>query len=150
MDIVQAAASAYLNVLRAKSIERIQKENLKLTRENLERARIRVEIGAAGAMAAEVVLETAGVDTLDILYQIDNGLPSEASTKSFLRMVCNEQYYLEQNKLKPWAHDTLVQVAAAFRGLEGGPEAQSGCFGQMYRDQHGSTNYLRGSSISSI
>ena len=48
LDILQAAASAYLNVLRAKSIERIQKENLKLTRENLERARIRVEIGAGG------------------------------------------------------------------------------------------------------
>ena len=48
LDILQASASAYLNVLRAKSIERIQKENLKLTRENLERARIRVEIGAGG------------------------------------------------------------------------------------------------------
>ncbi len=48
LDILQAAASAYLNVLRAKSIERIQQENLKLTRENLERARIRVEIGAGG------------------------------------------------------------------------------------------------------
>jgi outer membrane protein TolC/ABC-type uncharacterized transport system substrate-binding protein len=48
LDILQAAASAYLNVLRAKSIERIQQENLKLTRENLERARIRVDIGAAG------------------------------------------------------------------------------------------------------
>jgi outer membrane protein TolC/ABC-type uncharacterized transport system substrate-binding protein len=48
LDIVQAASTAYLNVLRAKSIERIQKENLKLTRENLERAQIRVSIGAAG------------------------------------------------------------------------------------------------------
>ncbi|WP_372683661.1 TolC family protein [Desulfosarcina sp.] len=48
LDILQAAAGAYLNVLRARSIERIQKENLKLTRENLERARIRVEIGAGG------------------------------------------------------------------------------------------------------
>ena len=48
LDILQASASAYLNVLRANSIERIQKENLKLTRENLDRARIRVEIGAGG------------------------------------------------------------------------------------------------------
>ena len=48
LDIVQAASTSYLNVLRAKSIERIQKENLKLTRENLERAQIRVSIGAAG------------------------------------------------------------------------------------------------------
>jgi outer membrane protein TolC/ABC-type uncharacterized transport system substrate-binding protein len=48
LDILQAAASAYLNVLRARNIERIQKQNLKLTRENLERARIRVDIGVAG------------------------------------------------------------------------------------------------------
>ena len=31
---------------------------------------------AAGALAAEVVLETKGVDSIDLLYQIDNGLPS--------------------------------------------------------------------------
>ncbi|MCG8616274.1 MAG: TolC family protein [Desulfobacterales bacterium] len=48
LDIIQSAATAYLNVLRAKSIEQIQKNNLKLTRENLERAQIRVSIGAAG------------------------------------------------------------------------------------------------------
>ena len=50
-----------------------------------------------------MVLETEGVDSLDIVYQIDHGLPSEASTKSFLRMVCNDtsQYYLELNELKP-------------------------------------------------
>ena len=48
LDIVQATATAYLNVLRAKAIERIQKNNLKLTRANLERARVRVSIGIAG------------------------------------------------------------------------------------------------------
>jgi hypothetical protein len=70
---------------------------------------------AAGAIAAEVVLETEGVDSLDILYQIDNGLPSEASTKSFLRMVCNDQFYLEQNELKPWPHDMIAQVSVPHR-----------------------------------
>jgi len=68
---------------------------------------------AAGALAAEVVLETEGVDSLDLLYQIDHGLPSEASTKSFLRMVCNDtsQYYLELNELKTWPNDVMYQVA---------------------------------------
>ncbi len=72
---------------------------------------------AAGAMAAEVVLETEGVDSLDILYQIDHGLPSEASTKSFLRMVCNNtsQYYLELNELKVWPNDEVFRVAGAHR-----------------------------------
>ena len=74
---------------------------------------------AAGALAAEVMLENKGVDSLDILYQIDHGLPSEASTKSFLRMVCNDtaQYFLELNEFKAWAHDKKVMVAAAHRNM---------------------------------
>jgi hypothetical protein len=71
---------------------------------------------AAGALAAEVVLETEGVDSLDLVYQIDHGLPSEASSKSFLRMICNEQYYLELNELKLWPHDVIAQVAVPHRG----------------------------------
>ncbi|MEH6550703.1 MAG: DUF5938 domain-containing protein [Pseudomonadales bacterium] len=72
---------------------------------------------AAGSIAAEVVLETEGVDSLDILYQIENALPSEASTKSFLRMVCNDvsQYYLDLNELKPWANDKMIHAVAPNR-----------------------------------
>jgi len=73
---------------------------------------------SAGALAAEVALETEGVDSLDIVYQIDHGLPSEASTKSFLRMVCNDvsQYYLELNELKAWPNDQVIQAVVPHRG----------------------------------
>lgn len=71
----------------------------------------------AGALAAEVVLENEGIDSLDIVYQIDRGLPSVASTQSFLRMVCNEQLYLDLNEYKPWAWDTLVPVNIPYRGM---------------------------------
>lgn len=71
----------------------------------------------AGAIAAEYVLETDGIDSLDILYQVDNALPSEASTKSFLRMVCHDisQCYYEQNELKPWPNNKAYQVSPANR-----------------------------------
>lgn len=71
----------------------------------------------AGALAAEVVLEDPEIDSLDILYQIDNGLPSEASTKSFLRMVCNEtsQYYIDQGEWKAWPNDVAYEVFAPHR-----------------------------------
>ncbi|QQD19000.1 saccharopine dehydrogenase NADP-binding domain-containing protein [Spongiibacter nanhainus] len=59
----------------------------------------------AGALAAEVVLETEGVDTLDITYQINNALPSQASTRSFLRMVNNPQYYIKDNEMVEWQGD---------------------------------------------
>ena len=48
LDIVADAARQYLEVLRAKTVENIQKTNLALTRSNLALAEARVEIGAAG------------------------------------------------------------------------------------------------------
>ena len=48
LDIILEAAESYLNVLRAKTIEQVQRENLQLTRSNLQLARSRVEIGVAG------------------------------------------------------------------------------------------------------
>ena len=47
LDIVQQAATAYLNVLRAETLYRIQRNNLNVTLTNLNLARIRVEIGEA-------------------------------------------------------------------------------------------------------
>jgi len=48
LDIIEGAATAYLDVLRAKNAERIQRENLELTRANLSLARIRRRVGTAG------------------------------------------------------------------------------------------------------
>jgi outer membrane protein TolC len=48
LDIVQDAATAYLNVLRAKTVEQIRRNNLELTRSNLELARVRESIGFSG------------------------------------------------------------------------------------------------------
>ncbi len=48
LDIAQQTATAYLNVLRAKTFERVQKDNLQLTRSNLELARVRRQIGVSG------------------------------------------------------------------------------------------------------
>lgn len=48
LDIVQDATTTYLDVMRAFTSESIQKENLGLTRSNLELAKVREAIGAAG------------------------------------------------------------------------------------------------------
>lgn len=48
LDITQGAAQAYLEVLAQKTAEKIQKENLELTRANLEMAEVRVLVGYAG------------------------------------------------------------------------------------------------------
>jgi len=48
LDIAQEAATTYLNLLRAKTTERILTDNLELTRSNLELARAREAIGVSG------------------------------------------------------------------------------------------------------
>lgn len=48
LDITQLAAVAYFNVLRAKTFERVQKNNFQLTRTHLELAEVRQAVGTAG------------------------------------------------------------------------------------------------------
>ncbi len=47
LNTAQETAVTYLNVLRTKTVERIQKDNLELTGSNLELARVRESIGSA-------------------------------------------------------------------------------------------------------
>lgn len=49
LDIMLQSGVAYVAVLRAKAQERIQRENIQLTREYLELARTRLEVGVANA-----------------------------------------------------------------------------------------------------
>lgn len=47
LDVVEATSSAYLNVLIAKTELEIQRDNIRLTRANLERAQFRYRVGSA-------------------------------------------------------------------------------------------------------
>ena len=64
----------------------------------------------AGLLAAEATLEKEGVDSVDILYTL-HGIPSVSSTLSFMRMCCQPQFYLSDQKLVPWPAATGVQVS---------------------------------------
>jgi hypothetical protein len=55
----------------------------------------------SGLLAAESVLEKPGIDSVDILYTL-HGVPSAASTLSFMRMCCQPQLRLVDNVLEPW------------------------------------------------
>lgn len=48
LDIAQAAATTYIDLIRVKTIEQIQKDNLKLSRSNLELAQVRDALGVSG------------------------------------------------------------------------------------------------------
>ncbi len=48
LDIIYETSTTYLNVLRSKTVEQLQKENMQLTQANLERAQLRLSTGVAG------------------------------------------------------------------------------------------------------
>jgi outer membrane protein len=48
LDTLADAASAYLNLLRTKSVEEVRRRNVENTRKNLETSRVREEVGLAG------------------------------------------------------------------------------------------------------
>lgn len=48
LDIMRDAALAYLNVLKTKTLQAIQRDNLEVTRANLDIARFREEVGTSG------------------------------------------------------------------------------------------------------
>lgn len=54
-----------------------------------------------GMIASELVLETPGIDSLDIAYTLA-GVPSVSSTLSFMRMCCQPQYFLKDKKRVAW------------------------------------------------
>jgi short subunit dehydrogenase-like uncharacterized protein len=63
-----------------------------------------------GLLAAELALEHPGIDTLDLMYLADS-YTSVASTMSFMRMLVNDQHFLENNELLTWPNATPYPVA---------------------------------------
>lgn len=56
-----------------------------------------------GLLAAEIALETPGIDSLNLVYLADSGV-SVASTKSFLRMCTQPQFYIHNRALAQWEY----------------------------------------------
>lgn len=64
---------------------------------------------AEGDMAAEIALETEGIDTLDIVYLADSQV-SVASASSFMRMCTSPQYFIQNRTMVAWPYATSYQV----------------------------------------
>lgn len=61
-------------------------------------------------IAANLCLETPGLDTLDILV-LWKGLPTYASTQTIFTILKADWFYLEQNQYQPWALRKTFEVS---------------------------------------
>jgi hypothetical protein len=60
-------------------------------------------------IALNICLETAGIDTFEILTMF-KGAPTVTSTQTIFAVIPTEAYYLEQNRYKPWPRATAYEV----------------------------------------
>ncbi len=70
-DIILEAVTSYINVLRARTFEELQQDNLRVTRRNLDLARVRQRIGVAGPSEIyrwEVQIALARKSSLQAFY----------------------------------------------------------------------------------
>lgn len=84
---------------------------------------------AMGGMAAEVTLENSDIDSLEIVYTSDQGVPSVASSQSFMRMLAAPHFHLKNNELTPWPLGRTFDVvvpgkAQVFKGSPWGGAAE--------------------------
>lgn len=140
LDIVRATATAYINFLRAKTFERIQKNNLKLTRANLERARVRVSTGIAGpeevyrweseianSRQAVLIAESVSLGAMNDLNRLLNRpqqemfVAKEMELSDPLLVVSNRLFF---NLVKRPKNFRLFREFMVRQGLENAPELQ--------------------------
>ena len=82
----------------------------KFARQGLLAAPGMAYMSSASDIAAHLVLETGGIDTLDILSMF-NGIPTFGSTQTIFAAIPTDAFYLEQNQYKPWPRATPHEVA---------------------------------------
>ncbi len=100
LDVTYSAAVAYLNVLRSRTIERIYKENLSLTKANLERAQIRVKTGAAGPDEVYRWQSKFANDRRQVLYRESDTMDAMEALNRILHRPLEEAFIPEETKLE--------------------------------------------------
>ncbi|WP_299459498.1 ABC transporter substrate binding protein [uncultured Microscilla sp.] len=100
LDVVLQATQSYLNILRAKTLENIQKDNLRLTRRNLELARTRKAVGYSGPSDLyrwESQIALTKKDLIDAQAQLKL---AAINLNQLLNRPINEEFVAEEINLK--------------------------------------------------
>ncbi len=116
LDVARDASVAYLNVLMGKASERIQKENLRLSRENLDLARVRETIGVAGP--AEVYRWEAQISQSrnDVIQANAQRNLAEMQLNRILHRPTEETFELEDLDME--SQSLLLSIAPPFLYIE--------------------------------
>jgi len=110
LDVMYQASTAYLQVLQAKTIEQLFKDNLKLTQANLDRASIRLSTGAAGPDEVYRWETQFARDKIDVLRRESATLDAITAVNRILNRPLQELFIAEETDLA----DPLLMVGGKF------------------------------------
>lgn len=114
LDIIKDAAIAYLNVLKTRTLQNIQRDNLEVTRANLEIARFREQVGNSGpaevyrweiqmASSRQAVIDASAMRKKSelVLNQILNASQEEDFTTADCD-IFSQAFYLDYPRVAPY------------------------------------------------
>ena len=107
LDVIYQASVAYFDVLRAKTIEQLYKDNLKLTQANLDRARIRMSTGVAGPDEVYRWETKFAQDRIEVLNRESITLDAMEALNRILHRPLQELFIAEETDLS----DPLLMVS---------------------------------------
>ena len=96
LDTTLTAARAYFNVLRAKTLVSIQRENLRSTRSNLDLARLRQEVGFSGPGEVYRWESEVALGRKDLIKAEEQRTPAEIELNRILHRPLNEAFVTEE------------------------------------------------------
>lgn len=118
LNIIRDSALAYLNVLKAKTLQAIQRDNIEVTRSNLEIARFREQVGMSGpaevyrweiqmASSRQAIIDASAMRKKAELAL--NQLLNSAQEEEFTTADCDvfsEVFFLDYSKVAPYIDNT--------------------------------------------
>ncbi len=116
LDVVTDAAVAYLSVLRAKTFERVQKENLTVTRSNLELAEIRFAVGAADASEVYRWQNQIANDRQAVIDALSITKRAEIEVRRILNRPLDEAFATKETDLRDPSLVTSQERLGAYLG----------------------------------
>jgi outer membrane protein len=141
LDIILSASTTYLNILKAKTIEQIQKENVRRSRHNLELARVRESVGQSSradvyrweseiatdkqeALAAEAARLQAELNLNRLLNRPQDDLFTleDATISDPLLLISDPRFFSYVENQKKWFvfHDFMAE-----QGINNAPELKA-------------------------
>jgi outer membrane protein len=114
LDLYLEAATTYLNLLNARTVERIQKDNLRLTRSNLELARIRRVIGVSGPGEVYRWENQLAINRKQVVEALANRNVAEIALNRLLHRPAEENFLTEEIDIEDFFHPEFYERLAPY------------------------------------